>query len=294
MRWVIGLDLRPHSHGAINFAAWLRDHDHGDVMSIDGLHVVESRLFELPEAPARTQLLGQADKAAHATIAVRKATDAFSSVDVVESSDVTEALAAAGRLTVTTGLVIGRRAAGHEHTLIRLGKVGRRLLRHLHAPAFVVPPDLEPHHIGPGPVVCAVTLDDRGVELARFGERLAAAVGREARLVNVVDNGDPVGLQYLPEHSWDNLHQRRHDTRRAELLAWRDAAGLSSPTLLARGQTVPKLISAARELDACMILCGSRQLSLAERIWTSSVGSTLAAAAHLPVGVMPAAGSTAS
>lgn len=290
MRWVVGLDLRPHSHGAINFAAWLHRHDQTGAMSFDGLHVVESALFELPEAPAHVELLGHAEKAARAALQVRDAADAFSSVDAVDAVDVVETLAAASKLAITTGVIIGRRAAGEERALVRLGKVGRRLLRRLEAPTFVVPPDLELAHIGPGPVVCAVTLDDHGVAVARFGERLGAALGRRARLVHVVDSGDPIGLQYLPEGTWDDLHRRQRDEGQGAMQAWRDAAGLRSPTLLAQGQTVPKLISAARELDACMILCGSRQLSLGERLWISSIGSTLASAAHLPVGVLPSGG----
>ncbi|PRQ04325.1 Universal stress protein family protein [Enhygromyxa salina] len=287
MRWVVGLDLRPHCHGAINFAVWLRQHYRGGQLKIDGLHVVENALFELPESPPRAELLGGAKKAAHAAVLTRDATEAFSTIDVVAGEQVTDMLAAAGKLEATTGLILGRRAAAEDRALIRLGKVARRLLRRLEVPTFVVPPDLELKHIGPGPIVCAVDLDERGVELARFGEQLAARLGRDARLVHVIDSSDPIGLQYLPEGTWNVLHARTPDDGQAALAAWREAAGLSARALLAQGQIVPKLVSAARELDACMILCGSRRLSLAERLWISSVGSSLAAAAHLPVGVVP-------
>jgi nucleotide-binding universal stress UspA family protein len=289
MRWIVGLDLRSHSHGAINFATWLRAHDESGAMIIDGLHVVESGLFTLPDAPAHVELLGEASKAAHTAVRVRDAEQTFSSIDTVEAEDVVEALLAAEKLAITTAVIIGRRAHGNDRALIRLGKVARKLLRQVEVPTFVVPPDLEQKYIGGGPVVAAVTLDEQGVEVAHYAEQLAAALGREARLVHVVDSGDPVGMPYLPEGTWDDIHQRQQDTGRTALLAWRDASGLSSYTLLAQGQTVPKLISAARELDGCMIVCGSRRLSLAARVWSSSVGSTLAAAAHLPVGVVPSA-----
>lgn len=290
MRWVVGLDLRPHSHGAINFAHWLSDHDkHPEQLRIDGLHVVESGLFDLPGGKSRVGVLGDALAAARVAVAVRGADAAFSSIDVVESAKgdgVVQLLTAAAELPITDGIILGRRAAGEHGALVRLGKVARKLLRRLPAPTFVVPPDLERQHIGPGPIVCAVALDEHGVAVARFGERLAQRLGRSARLVHVIDSGDPIGLQYLPEGSWDNLHERRRDDAQAQIVQWRDAAGLSAYTLLAQGQTVPRLVSAARELDACMILCGSRRLTLAERVWISSVGSSLAAAAHLPVGVV--------
>jgi nucleotide-binding universal stress UspA family protein len=199
---------------------------------------------------------------------------------------VVETLAAAGALAATTGIIVGRRAAESDSSIIRLGKVARRLLRRLDSPVFVVPPDLERAAIGAGPIVCAVDLDPIGVAVARFGERLGRAIGRPTRLVHVVESGDPIGLEYLPEGTWNNLRARRAEVGQAELDAWRDEAGLSAYTVLAEGQTVPKLLGAARELDACMILCGSRRLSVAQRMWMSSVGSTLAAGARVAVGVV--------
>src|SRR5690606_38028598 len=244
---------------------------------------------ELPEAPSRAELLGRAKQATIAALTARNAVDAFAHVDAIEGDDVIDTLAAAGALASTTGLIIGRRGAESDDRVIRLGKVARRLLRRLESPVFVVPPDLERAHIGAGPIVCAVDLDQHGVDVARFGERLGQAIGRQARLVHVVDKGDPIGIEYLPEITWTDLRDRARATGQAELNRWRDEAGLTAYTLLAQGQTVPKLISAARELDACMILCGSRRLNLAQRIWMSSIGSTLAAGAHLPVGVIPSA-----
>lgn len=293
MRWVVGLDLRAHSHGAINFAQWLHAHDkQPEQLRIDGLHVVEARQFNLPGGKSHAEVVGDALRAARVAVSVRGATEAFSSIDVVESvpsvdGGVDDVLTTAAKLWITDGIILGRRAAGDHGALIRLGKVARRLLRRLPAPTFVVPPDLELQHIGPGPIVCAIELNEQGVQVAHFGERLAKRLGRSARLVHVIDSGDPIGLQYLPEGSWDNLHARRRDDAQAQIVQWRDAAGLTAHTLLAQGQTVPRLVSAARELDACMILCGSRQLSLMERLWISSVGTSLAAAAHLPVGVLP-------
>lgn len=272
MRWVVGVDLRPHSHGAINFAAWLRDQDQTGQASFEALHVVENRLFELPEAPPRPIVLGRAKQA---TIAA------------LTADNVVDTLAAAGAAPSSTGIIVGRRAIDSELRVVRLGKVARRLLRRLESPVFVVPPDLERANVGAGPIVCAVDLDQHGVDVARFGEALGRAIDRPARLVHVIDTGDPIGVEYLPELTWTDIHTHAHAKGQAELIEWRERAGLSAYTLIAQGQTVSKLIAAATELDACMILCGSRQLSLAQRLWMSSVGSSLAAVAHLPVGVIP-------
>jgi nucleotide-binding universal stress UspA family protein len=287
MRWVVGIDQRAHSHGAINFAAWLRAHDRTGAVTLDALHVVESRLLRLPEAPAAAAVIGRAEQATIAALTARKAVDAFAHVDAIEGEDVVETLAAAGALAATTGIIVGRRLGDSDSGLVRLGKVARRLLRRLDSPVCVVPPDLERAHLGAGPVICAVTLDERGLAAADFAESLGSAIGREVVLVHVVDGGDPIGLEYLPELTWTDMHTREREIGEGELQAWRDQAKLGSRTLLRQGQTVEQLVRAARELDGCMLVCGSRQLSVAERIWSSSVGSALAAAAHLPVIVVP-------
>ena len=49
----------------------------------------------------------------------------------------------------------------------------------------------------------------------------------------------------------------------------------------------PELLAVANEERASMIVCGSRRLSLAERIFSSSVGTELAAAAPIPVAIIP-------
>lgn len=286
LRFVVAIDLRAHSHGAINFARWLREHDRSGRMVIDGLHVIDSSVFEPANQP-RVQVIDGARKAAQAAVHARQAEAAFSSIEVVEADDVVETLAAAGQLSGTAGIVIGRRAAEGEQAWIRLGKIGRRLLRRLETPTFVVPPDLEREQIGAGPIACAVTLDDDGVAVTKFGERLGEAFGRAIRLVHVVAGDEPVGVPYLPPGALDELQRRRREAGQAALKLWRESSGVSADVMLAQGHTVPTLLATARELDACMILCGSRKLNLAERVWSSSVGSTLAAAAHLPVGVFP-------
>src|SRR5690606_21015056 len=88
MRWVVGVDLRPHSHGAINFAAWLRANDKTGQAAREALHVVESRRCELPESPARAELLGRAKQATIAALTARKAIDAFAHIDAIEGEDV--------------------------------------------------------------------------------------------------------------------------------------------------------------------------------------------------------------
>ena len=287
MRWVVGLDLRAHSSGAIHFANWLYQQGQPGTQMLTGLHAVDPEVFKLARAPSRSEVLGSARKAAEAAVLSRGARPAFTAIDAVESEDVIESLAEAARLAATTGLIVGRRARSDDFALVRLGKVARRLLRRLEGPMFVVPPELERDGIGSGPILCAVELDAQGAAVARFGERLGRSLKRPVQLVHVFDAGDPIGMEYLPEGSWDDMHRVRHETSEVSLERWRQASGLAAPTMLATGQTVAELVSAAQSFAACMLLCGSRRLSLAQRMWSASVASTLAAAADLPVGVVP-------
>ncbi|MCA9681419.1 MAG: universal stress protein, partial [Myxococcales bacterium] len=215
MRWVVGLDLRPHSHGAINFARWLHEQDRGGELGhelvIEGLHMVDSALFDLPSTGAPAEVLGNARRAAEAALVARGAREAFAHVDAVETEDVVDTLAAAGALGHTAGIIVGRRAKGEDTALVRLGRVARKLLRRMESPVVVVPPDLELAHIGAGPIVCAVTLDEHGVAVAGFARRIGRAIGRNLRLVHVYDPGGPVGLPYLPEAAWVEVHARGRD-----------------------------------------------------------------------------------
>ena len=286
-RWVTGIDLRPHSHGAINFSRWLHAHDEDSQLSFDALHVVDTRALELPEAPSRTELVGRARSATQTALKVRSALELFDSVSIVDSDSVVETLDSAGVLRITAGLILGRRAAGEDQAFIRLGRVARRMLRRLPCPVFVVPSDLELHHVGMGPIVCAVELDDQGLSLVRHARALGVLVGRPVHVVHVVGDNTPVGFAYVPETAWDQAHEHIHARGKSELEAWLDAAGHELESSCPRGRVVPTLIAKARELDACMILSSSRRLSATERLFISSVGSTLAAAAHVPVGIIP-------
>ena len=64
-------------------------------------------------------------------------------------------------------------------------------------------------------------------------------------------------------------------------------AGDQDGIVVVDGPIVRALWTAAVKERACMLVCGSRRLSLLERIFTSSVGSELAATSPLPVAIVP-------
>lgn len=69
---------------------------------------------------------------------------------------------------------------------------------------------------------------------------------------------------------------------------WVDNYGLGGArTETSPGDPVEQTLKLAQAHDASIIVCGSRRLSLADRVFQASTGSTLAAYARRPVVVVP-------
>lgn len=284
-RWRVGLDLRPRSHGAARFAAWLHERDPS--IHLDGVHLVDASLLELPDSGARVQLVDRARRAAEAALESLGVREHYQHVHALVTTDVVRALAVSGGLSTVTGLIVGRRAGGEERALVRLGRICRRLLRRAESPVFVVPPDLEPAHLGAGPIVCAVTPEPASLAAARYAMQLGKAIDRPVLYIQAIALSVPMGLPYVPESAWVNLHEQHMGRSQETLAQWCDKNGLEGEQKVISGPVVYELIATARRLDGCMIVCGSRQLSTAERLWTASTGMGLAAGSHLPVAIVP-------
>jgi len=197
-----------------------------------------------------------------------------------------EGLALAAANPEVTGIIIGRVSGRDPPAPARLGKVARRLVRRLPVPVMVVPPDLLRTDIGKGPVVLATDLDAASIPAAEMARDLARAFGREL-LVACVDESFYRVPAFAPDAIVPlTLVERRTDEA---VLAWTRARGLDSPRLqLCEGERVSTLASVAREHDAALIVCGSRRLSLGERIFASSTASELARRGDRAVLVVPA------
>lgn len=282
MRWMVGVDSRDLSGGAVAFARWLAE---GTLNVVYGAHVVEW-------AP---QLHGQFDQAR--PNAVRQmAAEAlqglqddphFQELGAVLATSAEDGLTEAISAKHVHALVLGRRAPRDGRGLVRLGRVARRLLRSLPAPVAVVPPDLEPTQLGDGPVLLGVDLTDSCGVAAGFAGRVATAMGRSLVLAHAIH--PPDRGPYLPADVWDQT--MTHLTHRGDegFLAWADRHGVGAAQRITEiGPPTRVLTTLARSLDACMLVTGSRDLGVADRLFLSSLGSELAATAPLPVIVVPA------
>jgi nucleotide-binding universal stress UspA family protein len=159
-------------------------------------------------------------------------------------------------------------------------------------PIAVVPPDFDPSSLGRGPVVVGIAPEDHAIAAGRVGRELAASLDLPVLLAHVLP--DPTGyplavadpsLAYAAALATTDADQRRATE---QMQRWLDGNGLGDLPLRAEpGPRNRGLVDIAASVDASMIVCGSRRLSIHERIFQSSTGSDLAAHADRPVLVVP-------
>jgi nucleotide-binding universal stress UspA family protein len=289
-RWIVGLDLRPTGQGALRFARWLGGATREGQPSFVGMHVLEEATLR---AALRyhhlDELLAGAREEAEMLLRNAGATDVLAELHVVQGTHAEQTLEAAREEHHAEGLVVGRQAPREGHHLLRLGRVARNLLRSLHGPVVVVPPDWEPATVSPnGPIVCATNVGDGSLPAARFAGELARRLGRGLDLVYTVTVPEDYGAHYIPAATRQKIAAEAQETGQRELKEW--IAGLDLPGVTAvvrEGQVAAQVLRFAHETKAAMIVTGSRRLSTLERVLLTSVGSELAASSPVPVVVVP-------
>ena len=286
--WILGLDLRPSSQGAVRFAKWL-DTRAGERNRVIGVHVLEEAHLQ---AALRYHHLSELRKAAHAAaemiLAREGADETVAEHHVVQGIAAERSLEAAVEYHHAGGLVVGRQAPREGHHALRLGRVARRLLRSLEVPTIVVPPDYEPPEDDGGPVLLTTNLRSDSDAAARFAASLAKRIGRPLHALHVVPHADDYGAHYIPEESRKKIakeHEAEGKADMAKWLEWLSVTPDSSEVVL--GQVNEQVRNAVDRHGASMIVCGSRRLSTLERFLLTSVGSELAATIPAPVCVVP-------
>ncbi|MEM9454828.1 MAG: universal stress protein [Myxococcota bacterium] len=281
MRWMVGVDARDLSGGAVALARWLAT---GRLNAIYGVHVVEW----VPELHEHFDQTRPNEIRQMAADSLRSLEDDphFEELGAVLAASAEIGLAEAVATKQAHALIMGRRAPTTGGGLIRLGRVARRMLRQLPVPVVVVPPDLSADQLGPGPVVLGVDLTESCGPAAAFAARVATAMRRSLVLVHAIH--PPDRGPYVPADVWDQIMARLHGNDDPSFRTWADRHGVGAAERLERrGPPTLVLPTVAREQRACMLVTGSRDLSGMERLFLSSVGSELAATAPVPVAVVP-------
>jgi nucleotide-binding universal stress UspA family protein len=284
MHWLVGLDLHDQGRGAVQMAAWLRAHlQPATERSFVGVHVLEEhRKHGAPSQAVDAWLATFEDVAQRLGTQFGGPLDELSAVWAHAPE---EGLTSAVQTSSPTGVIIGRVAPRDGRSFVRLGRVARRLLRTLPAPIMVVPPDLSCSEIGRGPVVLATDLGPSSVAAGALARDLAASIERELLVAHVDDT-----LQYVSAIAPEAVipmatlpHRTRDD-----VAAWASEHRLDGAKAhVVDGQSSSSILALAHARDAPLVVCGSRRLSLAERIFTSSTGTDMARLADRAVLVVP-------
>ncbi len=275
-RWVIGLDLLPGSRGPLWVGVWLRSSSPPALCV--AAHVVEGG--------ASAEVVGAARARLDGWIAEAGAAGVFDVSEVLAAANPERGLVDAMAAHQATGIVIGRWSRRAETSLVRLGRVARRLLRDLPGPVIVTPPDLEASQLD-GPILLATDLAASSTTAARFAVTLAARLGRPLVAVHVEVPVSGVASD-VPERDRPVLRAQEERLVRERAEAWaREHLPPGVEVVIEAGGVADRLLAVQAGLRAAMVVVGSRQLSLVARIFGSSLASGLAAVAPSPVAVVP-------
>lgn len=287
MRWIIGLDTRPSSQGAIQFAGWLASASSDN--DFVGVHVLEhDEMMLVLRNHHLAEVVDKAEAAVAEAVAGAAALQGHCACEVVQGMTAEKTLAEVVTRRGATGLIIGRQAKRNDTPVVSLGRVARRILRSLPVPTIVTPPDLEPDHLGSGPVLCAVNDGPESEQAIVAAKELAEHLGRELQLLHVV--APPQVLQYFRSNSqtYEELSEWMRSQAEERLTTWLNDNGHQDvPVHTEVGGVTATVLYQARRLESPLVVCGSRRLNTFERLFSSSIGTELASLLPMPVMVVP-------
>lgn len=292
MKWFVGVDLRERSNGALRWCTWAAKHDSRvEPGSIVPVHVIEDRDLRPLKAHLSLSEIERMSRES-ATLAVAAAGDdtAFAKLELTHDANAESAMAdLADDAGDDAVLVVGRKAPAGSVAWVRLGRVARRLLRAVACPVVVVPPDFEPPADDQGPILLAVSLGKDSEAAAKFAVETGKAWNRPVVVVHVTPS---IAVGYPPFADSAVVHQvatqLRTDADRllGEFMTNHGLATAQRHTTV--GDVSDRILTIAREEKASLIVVGSRRLSLAARVYSSTVGPEVAGTATCPVAVVAA------
>jgi nucleotide-binding universal stress UspA family protein len=280
MRWLVGLDLRERSSGTVHVAAWLRDRG-AVAQSFVGVHIVDDGVRH--SGRIVSEVVHAADDRLRVIAEHAGVPSPFETLRVMTATTAEDGIAQLVETEHHDAVMIGRAAPAEGHAVRRLGRVARRLLRRLPAPVMVVPPYLTREDIGRGPILLATDLGTSSVAAARFAKRIADEQGRGLVVLHV-----DAGYYVVPDPLGEGVTFTPAPRAVAsDVVQWAEQQGLAPATTALVAGTVPDgVIAHAHLVDAPLVVCGSRRLSLVERIFASSTASDLARWCDRPVVVV--------
>ena len=280
MKFIIGIDTRYRSRGAITLAMWLRGNMDTE-LRMHGVHVVEDGEPNIL-ARDRTEKAVREEIEALVWSALESSGAAeFVTSEVVQAPAAEQYLVEVADREEADGIIIGRAAHRDSRSLVRLGRVARRLSRTLPTLVIVVPPDLEMHQLGDGPIVCAVERTAESLVAAQAAQRFATRTGRGVLLIHA--------LQLPLDAMYGELNRAQRQNAELRLATFCKDNGLVEGVEHEIEVGTPEEVIPRRceQLRAPLLFCGSRRLSLAQRLFNSSLATALARQSRVPVAIAP-------
>lgn len=286
-KWIVGLDLRPKSQGAMRWAAWMATSCAAGDERLVGVHILEEHhLRAALRYHSLNELVDSATEASSELLRELGIRDAFSEVHVLQGDSAEEALPVAAAYHQCDGMILGRQALREGRYVNRLGRVARRVLRALPRPVIVVPPDFE-EPPSDAPIVAACNLDDDSNSAVMFAADMSRRLQRRLVLVHAVPLPDDYGARILSATALEALRKEHQEEGEAQLQAWAKARGIEATTVVVQGGVVHSLVEAAKAHRAALLVTGSRKLTAFERVFLTSTGTQTAALAECAVAVVP-------
>lgn len=281
--WMIGLSEHADCRGALQVAKWLGAHR--DAWGVRGVNVVVDEDDDVP--PGHPSLRALESIAELVTKA--GAAPSLEGIGFVAAASAEDGLREVAHADGIHGLVIGRSTRADEPAVIRLGRIARRLLRDCDAPLVIAGPEVDASVLESGPVLVGVGLTDHCAHATEWARWLASALGRPLQAVHVVPVPSVPGVDAGARSVVDHRVVEALETGEEDLRAWQADHGLEDVEAVAILGVSParRLLAHALAVDACTIVCGARQLGLAERLVTNSVSTELARESRWPVAVVP-------
>ena len=286
LEWIVGVEPDGEHDGPLRFAAWLQEHTR-DRQRITGAYVLPNiEIVDPSFGPDENKILHEkARQTCDWGLQRAGVTEAFDRVELTEADSIHDGLHGVVNEHGPYGCIIGRRAHIDEVRFQRLGPVARRLLRELHTPLVIVPPDW--FGVGAGPVLLATDCAESSVAAAGFALTLARTLNVPLIAAYATHGGAWVG-PHFESAVFDSMRDRIRAAGKATLAEWSKDHNLHDATqTVLLGDPVATLAGLANEEKACVMVCGSRQLGTARRLFGHSVASELAAVADVPVAVVP-------
>lgn len=185
------------------------------------------------------------------------------------------------------GLIITRRADSTDSSLVRLGALARRLAQKASTPVAIVPHDLRELQMSHGPVLLATAPSHTPASAARLTRQIAAVKRLKVLLVSVAQVED-IGAYSGNAEAFREAYADAERETEAQTIMWAQQNGLEHAwRQIVRGDVRFAVESAARRFDASVVVCGTRQRNILERLLAPSAALEMARYSTRPVILVP-------